>query len=109
MIHMVGHISNHEAIPTHTSCLHIFPGDKPCVTPRASFASNYVSNQTEKHLTKLREFFVHHKSKKKKILHILHRCHGFGEMLKREVLQEVFFTFGVTLGKSCFRIAGVSK
>ena len=62
-IHMVGHISKDESIPTHTHHASIIshefiPRVKPFVTHRAGFASNYVSCQTEMKLTNVREFFV---------------------------------------------------
>jgi len=55
---------------------------------RDNFSSNCVSEQEKKNLTKLREIFVHNRPKKKKLLHFLHRCHGFREMLKIQLLQE---------------------
>ena len=68
---MIDHISKNNAIPNHKHHASIIfqefiPKDKSFATPRASFASNYVSDQTEMNLTKVREFFVHHRSKKKK-------------------------------------------
>ena len=86
-IHMVGHINNHEAIPTHKyhasiSFQEAIPKNKSFATPRASIASNYVFDQKNMNLKKVRDFFVHNRSKKKKILHILHKCHGFREMSK---------------------------
>ena len=101
---MVGHISNHESIPTHKHHASIFfqeflPRDKPCVTPRASFASNYVSDQKEMKFTKVREVFVYNRPKKEKILHFLSRYHGLGSMSKIQVSQENFCNTRVTLVK----------
>ena len=59
------------SIPDHKNHASIIfqefiPRDKPCVTPRASFASNCVSDQIEMNLEKVREVFVHNMAKKKK-------------------------------------------
>ena len=101
-IHMVGHISNHEAIPTHQYHASIIfqeaiPKNKSFATPRGNFASNYVSEQMEVNLT-VREAFFHHRSKFKNLLHILQRGHGFRAMSRLQVSQENFCTSGVTLG-----------
>ena len=88
---MVGHIINHEAIPTHKHHASIFfhelfPRAKTFVTPRASFSQKYVSGQKKMHLEKVREDFVYHRAKKKNLLQILHRYHGLGEMSKLQAL-----------------------
>ena len=56
MIHLIDIFSKHKSIQTHKQHASIIfqefvPRDKPCVTPRASFASNYVSDKTEMNLT----------------------------------------------------------
>ena len=89
---MIGHISKHKSIPTHKHHASIIfqefiPKDKSFATPRASFASNYVSDQTEMNFETVREIFVHHRSKNKNLLHFYtdimvleqcqkYRCHG---------------------------------
>jgi len=39
-------------------------------------------------LEKLREVFVHNRPRKKKIIHFLHRFHGFEEMSKIQLPRE---------------------
>ena len=101
---MIDHISNYKSIPAHKHHASLIfqksiARTKSFATPRASFASNYVSDQKEMNLETLIEVFVHHRSKKKNLLHFLHRYHGLGEMSKIQVSQENFGTIGVTLGK----------
>ena len=95
------------------SCLRhfeeIIPRIKPFSTYRVNFNLNYAFDQTEMNLKKVREVFVPHRSIKEKFLMILHRYHGFLEMLKIQVLHEVCCISGVTLGKSSFLLDGVSK
>ena len=84
-IRMVGNISNHESIPTHkhhASNLfqEFFPRAEPLVTPRASFASNYVNDQIEMNLENVREVFFHNTANKNYLLHFLHRYHGLEEI-----------------------------
>jgi len=68
-----GHFSNYEAIPTHKHHVSIIfqeviPRDKSFATHRASFASKYVSNQTEMNFTKVREVFVYNIKMMKNLL-----------------------------------------
>ena len=60
--HKGGHFSNYEAIPTHknnvsTIFQEFIPRDKSFATHRASFSSNYVSDQMVMNFTKVKEFF----------------------------------------------------
>ena len=80
---MKGHIINNKSIPTHKNhssiIFHEFiPRAKPFVTHMASFASNYVSDQIEMSLTKVREVFVQYRHNTKILLPFLHRYHGLG-------------------------------
>ena len=52
-------------------------------------------------LENVREVFIHNRDKNKN-LNFLHRYHGLGEMSKIHVPREIFYTAGVTLGKSIF-------
>ena len=111
---MIDHISKHKSIPIHKNHASIIfqefiPKDKSFATPRAIFASNYVFEQQYMNLKNVRDFFVHHRSKKKNLLQFLHKYHGLGAMSKIQVSRENRCTSGVTLGKSGFLIYVVSK
>ena len=114
MIHLIDHVRKNNYIPSHKHHASIIfqefiPRDKPCVTPRDSFASNCVSNKTKMNLENVREFFIHNRAKKKNLLLFLYRYHGLRSTSKIHVSQDKLCTSGVTLGKSIFLIAGVSK
>ena len=107
MIHLIDHVSKHKPILAHKHHASIIlqefiPRDKPCVTPRVSFASNCVSDQKKMNLENVKEVFFHNKANKKKILHCLHKYHGLGSMSKIQVSRENCCTFGVTLGNQVF-------
>ena len=85
MIHFIDHLSKNNSIPAHKNHASIIfqefiPRDKPCVTPRASFSSNCVSDQKEMNLEKVRDFFIHNRENKKNLLPFLHRYHGLRSM-----------------------------
>ena len=90
MIHLIDNVSKNNSIPAHknhasTIFQEFIPRDKPCVTPRASFDSNCVSDQTEMNLAKVREVFVHNRANNKNLPHFLHRYHFLGAMSKIQV------------------------
>ena len=85
MRHKVGHFRKDEDIPTHKHHVSIIfqeviPRDKSFATHRAGFFLNYVLYQIGMNLENMRVVFVHSRPRMKKLLHVLHRCHGFREM-----------------------------
>jgi len=112
--HKGAHFSLYESIPTHRHDVSIIfqeviPKDKSFATHTASFSSNNVFDQMEMNLTNVTNYSVHNSPRMKNLLQFLHKCYGFGEMSKIQLLQEVFCISGVTLGKSMFLIFEMSK
>jgi len=60
-------------------------------------------------LEKVKEAFVENIPRKKNLLHILHKCHGFREMSKIQLPQEGCCTSGVTSVKLIFLLEGMAK
>lgn len=71
--HKGGHFSKYEAIPTHRHLVSIIfqefiPRDESFATNRASFSSNYVSDQTKMNLKNVREVCFHHRIRMTKLI-----------------------------------------